>query len=73
MINCIIIDDEQHAIEGYDLHVIDYLLKPIRLPHFLAAVQKAVEQIGNAREKAESDYIFVKTESKGNLLKIVLG
>ena len=67
----------EFALEGYDLYVVDYLMKPIRLPRFLAAVQKAVEQIkaGNetAAEATEDDYIFVKTESKGKLLKINLG
>ncbi|HKB44175.1 MAG TPA: LytTR family DNA-binding domain-containing protein [Chitinophagaceae bacterium] len=67
----------EFALEGYELYVVDYLMKPIRLPRFLAAVQKAVEQInaGNETQKetAEDDYIFVKTESKGKLLKINLG
>lgn len=66
----------EFALEGYELYVLDYLLKPIRLPRFLAAVQKAVEQInaGNAtqHETPGDDYIFVKTESKGKLLKINL-
>jgi DNA-binding LytR/AlgR family response regulator len=53
------------------------LLKPIRLPRFLSAVQKAVQQINAANETSpqeagEDDYIFVKTESKGKLLKINL-
>ena len=67
----------EFALEGYDLYVVDYLLKPIRLPRFLTAVQKAVEQINSVRETLqketpEDDYIFVKTESKGKLLKINL-
>ena len=66
----------EFALEGYDLYVVDYLMKPIRLPRFLAAVQKAVQQInaGNEtqQETPEDDYIFVKTESKGKLLKINL-
>jgi two-component system, LytTR family, response regulator len=66
----------EFALEGYELYVVDYLMKPIRLPRFLAAVQKAVEQINAGNEtqqkKAEDDYIFVKTESKGKLLKINL-
>src|SRR6187402_1681490 len=57
----------EFALEGYDLYVVDYLLKPIRLPRFLAAVQKAVEQlhalneIPSQQEVIEGDYIFVKT------------
>jgi two-component system, LytTR family, response regulator len=66
----------EFALEGYDLYVVDYLMKPIRLPRFLTAVQKAVQQINAGNEKqpetAEDDYIFVKTESKGKLLKINL-
>jgi DNA-binding LytR/AlgR family response regulator len=66
----------EFALEGYELYVVDYLLKPIRLPRFLAAVQKAVEQInpGQAEKQSDEDnYIFVKTESKGKLIKINLG
>lgn len=66
----------EFALEGYDLYVVDYLMKPIRLPRFLTAVQKAVEQINAGNEPkpetVEDDYIFVKTEAKGKLLKINL-
>ena len=68
----------EFAIESYELDVVDYLLKPIRLPRFLSAVQKAVKELDDhSQEKpsstgADDDYIFVKTESKGKLLKINL-
>src|SRR5205809_7276389 len=65
----------EFALESYELDVVDYLLKPVRLPRFLQAVQKAVQQINlvnESGEAAEDDYIFVKTESKGKLLKINL-
>lgn len=67
----------EFALEGFDLEVVDYLLKPIRLPRFLAAVQKAAKMLNenapeNSNAAAEDDYIFVKTESKGKLLKINL-
>ena len=64
----------EFALEGYELDVIDYLLKPIRLARFLAAVQKAVKVVKDEPAEAtdDDDYIFVKTESKGKLLKINL-
>jgi DNA-binding LytR/AlgR family response regulator len=66
----------EFAIEGFELEVVDYLLKPVRFPRFLTAVQKAVKLINEkpaeAELNAEEDYIFVKTESKGKLLKITL-
>ena len=68
----------EFALEGFDLDVVDYLLKPIRLPRFLQAVQKAINLIKDAAaqhavlENEEDDYLFVKTESKGKLLKINL-
>jgi DNA-binding LytR/AlgR family response regulator len=67
----------EFALEGYDLDVVDYLLKPIRLPRFLTAVQKAATALNNLmadvdKGLSEDDYIFVKTESKGKLLKINL-
>lgn len=68
----------EFALEGYELDVVDYLLKPIRLPRFLAAVQKAAKGLQDnspaekPKEQEEGDYIFVKTELKGKLLKINL-
>jgi DNA-binding LytR/AlgR family response regulator len=63
----------EFALEGYDLDVVDYLLKPIRLARFLTAVQKAAKTLRDERDETDDDdYIFVKTESKGKLLKINL-
>lgn len=67
----------EFATEGFDLEVVDYLLKPISLPRFLKAVQRAVNIItlstpSQNEEPVEDDYIFVKTEFKGRMLKINL-
>lgn len=67
----------EFALEGYELDITDYLLKPVRLPRFLTAVQKAAKALNEvmaepANQAPEDDYIFVKTESKGKLLKINL-
>lgn len=65
----------EFAIESYELDVVDYLLKPIRLPRFLSAVQKAskiIEETNPRQVENDDDFIFVKTESKGKLLKINL-
>jgi len=66
----------EFAIEGFNLEVVDYLLKPIRFPRFLNAVQKAIklfpEKPSEETPPTAEDYIFVKTESKGKLLKINL-
>jgi two-component system LytT family response regulator len=65
----------EFALESYELEVVDYLLKPVRLPRFLQAVQKVIkekEEHSDISHSADGDYIFVKTESKGKLLKINL-
>lgn len=55
---------ERYAIEGFELDVLDYLLKPISFERFLKAVNKA-RQLLESREPGKiGDHIFVKVDHK---------
>lgn len=55
----------QYALEGYELDVLDYLLKPISFDRFVQAVNKASERLRlMANHKQEKDYILVKADHK---------
>jgi len=69
----------QYALEGYELDVVDYLLKPIAFDRFFKAAQKAqgviqpavkqpiaepVQQIQQQQQDFSNDFIFVKSEYK---------
>lgn len=60
----------KYALDGYELNVVDYLLKPIILSRLLQAVDKAKERIKNnvTGILAYPKYFFVK--ENGNFCKI---
>ncbi len=64
----------QYALDGFELDVIDYLLKPIPLDRFLKAAQKVktfFEQAnGNNNIYADQDFLVVQGDSKGKLIKL---
>jgi two-component system LytT family response regulator len=54
----------QYAVEGFELNVTDYLLKPIEFERFLMAVSK-VKPVSIEMNSAEiRDYIFVNVQKK---------
>lgn len=56
---------EQYAIKGYDLEVVDYLLKPISFERFVKAINKAHDIITSQQNLLKSsDYFFVKANQK---------
>ncbi len=61
---------KEYAIDGYELDVLDYLLKPIEFERFLRAVNKASEYFNSLenRNSKDRDFLFVKADYK--LVKI---
>jgi DNA-binding LytR/AlgR family response regulator len=60
----------EYALEGYELDVLDYLLKPIAFERFVQAVNKAAERLRLlSNEKGEKDYILVKADHKVHRLR----
>lgn len=69
-----------YALEGYQLNVLDYLLKPITFDRFFKAANKAKEQyrlsnpVSTGQNELSEEYFFIKCGSKYEriLLKDIL-
>src|ERR1700748_2730612 len=56
---------EKYALQGFELEVLDYLLKPISFERFLRAANKAFDYFRLQQAAvAPEDYFFVKADSK---------
>ena len=54
---------KDYAVEAFELNVVDYLVKPITLPRFRQAVEKADEALESNKEEVkveEQGFVFVK-------------
>ncbi|MGB8191598.1 MAG: LytTR family DNA-binding domain-containing protein [Chitinophagaceae bacterium] len=64
----------EFAITAFELEAVDYLMKPVPFARFMKAIQRAINQlVGDSVKEMEAipnDYLFVKTEQKGKLLKV---
>lgn len=58
----------QYAVEGFDLNVTDYLLKPFEFERFLVAVTKVKAGVHEKQKSAEGgevkDYLFLNVQKK---------
>jgi len=57
----------EYAVEGYELNIIDYLLKPVSYERFFKSVTKAKEYLAlknQTQEKKQVDYFFIKCGDK---------
>ncbi len=56
------------ALEGYQLDVIDYLVKPVTFDRFYQAVTKAIEffklKNGNGTSNGPDEFIFIKADKR---------
>jgi len=66
---------EEHALEGFELEVVDYLVKPVPFPRFAKAVQRANELFELRRQTQQKptgplEHVFVNANY--SLVKVML-
>lgn len=54
---------EQYAIKGYELDVLDYLLKPISFDRFLKSANKAFDYF-HSKQQTDQPYLFIKADGR---------
>ena len=53
-----------YALEGFELDVVDYLLKPISLDRFMKAINKVEDRMEKSEAPEADDHFYVKADKK---------
>lgn len=68
---------DQYALRGYELDVVDYLLKPFSFQRFLKAAEKVFESLRQVQQPSspspsgpETDFILVRSEYRLQKIKL---
>lgn len=60
----------EYALEGFELEITDYLLKPFSFPRFLKAVNRLDRQLRIEQQDAEPEHLFFNVNKK--MVKVYL-
>jgi DNA-binding LytR/AlgR family response regulator len=52
-----------YAVEGFEMEVLDYLLKPISFPRFMKAMERALKNMDTSPQST-SEFLFIKVDRK---------
>lgn len=66
---------KEYAVEAFELNVADYIIKPVTLPRFMVAIERAQEILDSKGKKIEldekdKDYVFVRSNSALSKIKL---
>lgn len=63
----------EYAVEGFDLNVLDYLVKPIPLPRFLKAIEKFLDQQTPAAAPLTEAESFIHIKADRQTVRLLPG